>query len=306
VATFDLVSLGEPLWELSQVPGDEQRFLFGYGGDTSNAAIAAARLGARVAYVTRIGADAFGDRFLALWAAEGVDATGVARDAEAPTGGYLISHGPEGHAFSYLRAGSAASRLRPQDLPLEILRGARYFHCSAIGQAISANACDAVFAAIEAARAAGAKIAYDSNLRLKLWPLARARAVIEATIAQADDFLPSLEDARALSGREAPEAILDWALAKGARRVALKLGAEGVLACDGSARRRIAGHRVNAVDATGAGDCFAGALLARLAAGDDYWAALAYANAAAALATTGYGAVAPLPRPAQVEALLGR
>ncbi|HSG77096.1 MAG TPA: sugar kinase, partial [Burkholderiales bacterium] len=224
MARFDVVSLGEPLWELSQVPGDEERFLFGFGGDTSNAAIAAARLGARVAYVTRIGTDAFGDRFLALWRAEGVDTSGVARDAEAPTGGYLISHGPDGHQFSYLRAGSAASCMRAQDLPLDVLRGARFFHCSAISQAISASACDAVFAAIEAARAAGAKIAYDSNLRLKLWPLARARAVIEATIALADDFLPSLEDARALSGCEAPEAILDWALDKGAKRVALKLG----------------------------------------------------------------------------------
>ena len=54
----------------------------------------------------------------------------------------------------------------------------------------------------------------------------------------------------------------------------------------------------------GAGDCFAGALMARLVAGDDYWAALRYANAAAALTTMGYGAVAPLPRPVNVRALL--
>ena len=64
-------------------------------------------------------------------------------------------------------------------------------------------------------------------------------------------------------------------------------------------------HRVNAVDATGAGDTFAGALLARLLAGEDPLAAARYANAAAALSTTGYGAVAPIPREAAVRALLG-
>jgi 2-dehydro-3-deoxygluconokinase len=68
----------------------------------------------------------------------------------------------------------------------------------------------------------------------------------------------------------------------------------------------IAGHKVNAVDATGAGDCFDGAFLARLDAGDDLVAAARYANAAAALTTTGFGAVAPLPRREQVAAFLSR
>jgi 2-dehydro-3-deoxygluconokinase len=84
----------------------------------------------------------------------------------------------------------------------------------------------------------------------------------------------------------------------------LKLGARGALASDGVRRERISPHRVECVDATGAGDCFAGALLARLALGDDFWSAVRYANAAAALATTGFGAVAPLPRPEAVRRLL--
>jgi len=88
--------------------------------------------------------------------------------------------------------------------------------------------------------------------------------------------------------------------------VLLKLGPDGVVVSDGAARTRIPGHKVNAVDATGAGDCFCGAALARLAAGDALLVAARYANAAAALATTGFGAVAPLPRPDAVRALLGR
>jgi 2-dehydro-3-deoxygluconokinase len=290
--------------EFNQTPGEARRYLQGFGGDTMNAMIAAARQGARAGYVTRLGDDDFGKLFLDLWRDEGLDTAGVAIDPEAPTAVYFVTHGPQGHAFSYRRTGSAASRLSPANVPLDVIRRARFLHTSGITQGISPSACDAAFAAIDAARAAGARIAYDSNLRLKLWPLARARAVIKATIGLADYFLPSLEDMRALSGLEAPDAIVDWAHELGARHVALKLGADGVIASDGSRREHVAAHRIECLDATGAGDCFAGSFLARMSLGDDFWAAVRYANAAAALTCTGYGAVAPLPRPEAVLALL--
>jgi len=302
---FDLVALGEPLVELNRTRGASDQYLHGFGGDTSNCAIAAARLGARTAYVTRVGSDAFGREFLALWRSEGVDVSGVGVDAEAPTGIYFVTHGADGHEFSYLRAGSAASRLRPADLPLELIRAARVLHLSGISQAISASACDACFAAMEAARASGVKVSYDTNLRLKLWPLARARAIIRASLALADWALPSLEDAALVFGREEPDAILDACHADGAPLVVLRCGAKGCVVSDGRRRERITGHAVKAIDATGAGDCFDGAFAARLVAGDDAFAAARYANAAAALATTGYGAVAPLPRHREVVALLG-
>ena len=194
--------------------------------------------------------------------------------------------------------------VRPDDLPVELLREARIVHASGISEAISSSACDTVLHAFEAARAAGARVSFDSNLRLKLWPLARARATISATAAMADYFFPSLEDACALSGLDDPRAILDWCHRLGAKTVFLKLGADGALVSDGSRSERIDGHRVDAVDATGAGDCFCGACLARIAAGESIWNAARYANAAAALSTTGFGAVAPLPRPDAVRRLL--
>ncbi len=306
VTDIDVVSLGEPLYEFSQIPHSPGRYLQGFGGDTMNCAIAAARLGARVAYVTRLGDDEFGRQFLQLWRDEGLDTSGVTIDPEAHTALYFIAHGPAGHVFNYLRKGSAASRLSPADLPLELIARARYFHTSGISQAISASACDAVFAAIDAAKSAGAAFVYDSNLRLRLWPLARAREVITATLARADFFLLSLEDAEALCGLKDPDAILDWCHRAGAGVVALKLGAGGVIGSDSARRSRIEGFKVDCVDATGAGDCFAGALLARMSAGDDFWQGLRYANAAAALTTTGYGAVSPLPRPEAVRQLLNR
>jgi 2-dehydro-3-deoxygluconokinase len=304
-ARFDLVALGEPLVELNQTRSTSGEYLQGFGGDTSNCAIAAARLGAHAGYATRLGDDAFGRQFLELWRREGVDVTGVGIDPDAPTGVYFVTHGPGGHEFSYLRAGSAASRMQPKDLPLEVIRAAKVLHVSGISQAISAAACDACFAAIDAARAAGAKISYDTNLRLKLWPLPRARAIIRASLALADWALPSLEDAKLLFEREEPDAILDACHRDGAALVVLRCGAAGCVVSDGRRRERIAGHRVDVIDATGAGDCFDGAFAARFVAGDEPFAAARYANAAAALATTGYGAVAPLPHHAQVVALLG-
>jgi 2-dehydro-3-deoxygluconokinase len=143
-------------------------------------------------------------------------------------------------------------------------------------------------------------VALDSNLRLSLWPLVRAQACIRHAVSLCDLFLPSLEDMTALTGLTQAQDIIDWSHAQGAAQVVLKLGADGAIASDGKKQRTVPGHAVSAVDATGAGDCFAGNLLARLSAGDNLWDATAYANAAAALSVQGYGAVAPLPRHAAV------
>jgi 2-dehydro-3-deoxygluconokinase len=153
------------------------------------------------------------------------------------------------------------------------------------------------------ARGARATVSFDTNLRLRLWPLARARACIEAAIAMADIVFPSLDDAEALTGLKEPDAIADHYL-RLCPLVLLKLGPDGVLVATREGRRRIAGFPVEAVDATGAGDTFAGAFLARRLAGDEVEDAARYANAAAALSTLGYGAVAPIPREAEVRAFL--
>lgn len=303
----DILCMGEPMLELNQQPPNADGrvlYLEGHGGDTSNAAIAAARNGASAGMITGIGQDRPGDGFMALWAREGVATGTVLRRADAPTGLYIVTHDESGHDFTFYRTGSAASRYRPEDVPEAAIRAARVLHVSGISQAISTSACDAVFHAIGIARAAGVQVSYDTNLRLRLWPAARAAAVIHAAIAQADIALPSLEDARALTGLAAPEVIADFYLRLGCPLVLLKLGAEGVLLATPSRQVRLPGRQVAAVDATGAGDTFAGAFLARHIAGDDAITAARYANAAAALSTTGYGAVAPIPRQAAVEAFL--
>jgi 2-dehydro-3-deoxygluconokinase len=301
---FDVVALGEAMLEFNQTTPGQPQYLQGFGGDTSNAALAAARAGVRTAYLTRLGRDAFGDELMALWAREGVDTSGIERDAQAPTGIYFVTHGARGHEFSYRRAGSAASLMTPQWLPRALVRESKILHVSGISLAISPGARDTVFEAMAEARRAGTLVSFDSNLRLKLWSLDDARTAIVRAASQCDLFLPSVEDVTALNGLADPDAIIDWAHALGARQVVLKLGGDGAIASDGQRRERIAGHRVSAVDATGAGDCFCGNLLARIALGDSLGDAARYANAAAAVAVQGFGAVAPLPRPGQVKGLL--
>ena len=200
--------------------------------------------------------------------------------------------------------GSAASRMRPADLPRERIAAARVLHLSGITLAISDSSCDSAHAAIDIARAAGVTVSFDTNLRLKLWPLARARALIFDAIARCDLCLPSLDDLQTLTGLSDPDALVDHCLRLGARRVALKLGAAGALVADAHERHRIAPHPCRPVDATGAGDTFGGAFVARRLAGDDLRTAGAYAAVAAALSTEGYGAVAPIPDAAAVRRAL--
>lgn len=301
----EILALGEPMVEFNQTGGGRQ-YLQGFGGDTSNAAIAAARQGARVGYVSALGDDVYGRMLRDLWSAEGVDHADVRTDTDAFTAIYFVNHDDTGHHFSFFRKGSAASRMKPQDLPRERIAQAKILHLSGISAAISDTACDTCFAAIDIARSAGVKVSFDTNLRLKLWPIARARAVMRELIRLSDICLPSLEDVSAVSGLTDPDALLDFCLGLGAKVVALKMGDQGAYVTDGRERLRIAPHPCRPVDATGAGDTFGGAMLARLVAGDPLEDAARYATVAAALSTEGYGAVEPIPRAAQVRAAMAK
>ena len=301
--TVDLLCMGEPMLEFNQLPlqpDGTRHYLEGHGGDTSNAAIAAARQGARVGYITALGQDMPGDSFLALWAREGVDASTVIRTDRWLTGVYFVTHDDTGHHFLHYRTNSAAAMYTPADLPEATIAASRMFYVSGISQGISSTAADAVFAAIDIARRNGVKVAYDTNYRPRLWRPARAAAVMHAAMAETDYALPGIEDVHILTGLTDPDAMLDFYLRLGPRVVVLKMGESGAYLATPECRVRIPRHAVRVVDATGAGDAFCGSFLARILAGDAPEPAARYANVAAALKCTGYGAVAPIPRPADV------
>ena len=305
----DLLCMGEPMLEFNQLPlrpDGTRHYLEGHGGDTSNAAIAAARQGARVGYITALGNDMPGDSFFALWAREGVDASTVIRTDRWQTGVYFITHDAQGHHFLHYRANSASAMYAQADLPEAAIAAARMLYVSGISQGISYSAADAVFAAIDIARRNGVAVAYDTNYRPRLWPPARAAAVMHAAMAQTDYALPGIEDVRTLTGLADPDAMLDFYLRLGPKVVVLKMGESGAYLATPEHRVRIPKHDVQVVDATGAGDTFCGSFLARILAGDGPERAARYASVAAALKCTGYGAVAPIPRAADVLAVLNR
>jgi len=303
----DILALGEAMVEFNQTgdPGG-RLYLQGFGGDTSNFAVSAARQGAKVGYLSALGDDVYGAMLRAMWREEGIDDSGVATDVDAFTAIYFVTHDAAGHHFSFFRRGSAASRITFAQLPHEAIAAARVLHVSGISLAISETARETCLAAMRAARAAGALVSFDTNFRATLWPRATARAAIDEAIALADICLPSHDDLAALTGLGAPEDLIAHCLARGARIVALKHGAEGAWIADRTQRVRIAPHPCRPVDATGAGDAFGGAFVARIVAGDGLEAAGRYAAATAALSTEGYGAVEPIPRAGRVrEALRG-
>lgn len=304
----DIIALGEPILEMNAVDegdlGASGVFKAGFGGDTSNFSVAAARAGGNVGYLTRLGADAFGDAYIELWKREGIDASFVERDRTANTGMYFITRRAGKHAFTYFRAGSAASRMTPEFLPRDYIAGAKLLHVSGITQGISTSACDAAFAAMDMAREAGVPVSYDPNLRLALWPLARARAAIHEAISNADMVFPSLEDARDLTGLDAAEDIVRYYMAMGPKLVALKLGPDGALLGRDGELTRFTAFKVDAIDCSGAGDAFSGTFAANFVAGRPEEECMRRALAAGALTTTGLGCVTPIPNRAKVEAFL--
>ena len=154
------------------------------------------------------------------------------------------------------------------------------------------------------ARENGVKVSYDSNLRLKLWPLARARAVIHEAMSQCNIAFPSLDDSEHLTGLTNPDAVADFYLSLGAALVVLKMGKDGSMVATGERRERKAPKKCEPVDSTGAGDTFDGAFLAKYLEHGDPFRAAEYANAAAALTTMGMGAVTPIPTRKKVEAFV--
>jgi 2-dehydro-3-deoxygluconokinase len=303
--TPEIISMGEPLIEFNQTggPGSNQ-YLQGFGGDSSNFVIAASRQGARGGYITAVGDDTYGQMFLDLWRADGVDTSAVKVDPAAQTGLSFVTHSEKGHAFHYYRAGSAASRISPADIDRTYVAAATVMHISGIGLAISATACDACYTAVETAKAAGRMVSFDTNLRLRLWSKERARAVITDMMGQCDICLPSYDDVVVLTGLENEDALVDFALARGAKIVALKLGERGAIVASATERHRIPPYPVTPIDATGAGDTFGGSFVTRLIRGDGLLAAGRYAAVAAAISTTGFGAVAPIPSAERVKKAL--
>jgi 2-dehydro-3-deoxygluconokinase len=262
---LDVVTLGEAmLMFVAEEVGlleDVRRFAKRTAGAETNVAIGLARLGFKVGWQSRLGTDSMARFLLAAIGAEGVDCSRVVRDPTQRTGFLFKGRVDDGSdpPIEYHRKGSAASQLGPADIDEAWIAGARHLHVSGVFPALSASTLAATRKAMAVARAAGATIGFDPNLRPTLWPSRDAmRESINELAANADWVLPGIEEGRLLTGRDTPEAIARFYRERGASRVVVKLGADGAYCDDGDAGTgHVAAFPVAAViDTVGAGDGF--------------------------------------------------
>jgi 2-dehydro-3-deoxygluconokinase len=305
----EIISMGEPMAEFCATSEGrlQQVTLFkrGWGGDTSNFAVAVARLGGEAGYLCRIGDDGFGKSFMDLWKNEGVDASRVVVEGNSFTAVYFISLlDGGGHEFTYYRAGSAASHYSPGNLDEAYVGGARVLHSSGISLAVSQSLREAVFKAASVCKGAGGLFSFDPNVRPKLWPIGTARAVTERAFRMADIVLASIEDMDLLYGIRDPIEAAMKLRDMGVEAVVVKLGGDGCYVSKGDESFRAPGFKVDVLDTTGSGDAFDGAFVLGLLEGWGLRDTADFANAVGALTATGHGAVAPIPNRAEAFRLM--
>jgi sugar/nucleoside kinase (ribokinase family) len=272
--TLDLITLGEGMVQLAAQTTGPLRHVRGYevhaAGSELNVAIGAARLGLRVGWISRVGADGFGDLLVAAARAELVDTSCVVRSADEPTGVFFVQRGyPDGQSSSiYYRAGSAGSLLSVDDLDPSYLGRTAIFHTSGISLAASPELNGAARAATQAAAAAGARRSFDVNYRAKLWSVDAARPALERALADSDIAFCSLADARAVWEVPDAEAALELVGSFGPAHVVVSCGAEGaIMATPDGAVVRSEAFPTQVVDPTGAGDAFCAAVLTGISRG---------------------------------------
>ena len=277
-------------------------------GAELNVATGLARLGFKVGWMSRVGADSFGQFVRGVLALEGIDAQCVQTDARYPTGFQLKSKNDDGSdpTVEYFRRGSAASHLSADDFKRDYVLGARHLHLSGVAPAISATSRELAFMLAREMRAAGRTITFDPNLRPTLWSSeAEMVQTLNELASFADWVLPGVSEGRILTGSDDPATIARFYLERGARGVIVKLGAEGAYFAtqEGECGRVRAQPVANVVDTVGAGDGFAVGVVSALLEGRALHDAVARGNRIGALAVQVVGDSEGLPTRAQLAAL---
>lgn len=304
----DLVTLGEVLLRLA-IPSPARietvrRLDVQIGGAEANVAAAAARLGARVAWISALPDNAWGERVRRELAGHGVDCGGVRMVAHARLGTYYLEYGapPRPISVLYDRRDSAFARLTTNDVDWEPVRRARIVHLSGITPALGA----ASRALVERACAEARELSFDLNYRATLWSPADAREFVSAVLPRVRYLYVGAEEARTVFGFQGtPETQLQ-ALARLAPKATISLmqGADGCTVLDGGrVLRPTRRYDVQVVDPIGAGDAYVGGFLRAVLRGGGVQEAIDGGQAVAALKCSIWGDIA-LVTPRDVEELM--
>ncbi|WNV89455.1 sugar kinase [Umezawaea sp. Da 62-37] len=254
------------------------------GGAESNVACHLARLGVPSAWVSAVGADAFGRAVLDAVGGTGVDVTAVHVDPERPTGLYVKEADAAGSPVRYYRRGSAASAMGPETLEGLDLTGVRLVHVSGITAALS-DSCLALLREVLTKPRDGLLVSFDLNWRPALWH-DRDPAVLRELANAADIVLAGADEAEAVWGTGDPSALRE--LLPGPTSIVVKLGEHGATLVEDDTHTYQPALRVDVVEPVGAGDGFAAGYLAAHLAGDPPGRRLraGHLQAAAVLLTT--------------------
>lgn len=309
----DITAVGEILIDLTQSGLTEQsipRFDANPGGAPANLAVAAARLGARTAFVGKVGNDSFGAFLRRCLEDNGVDVSGMTVDPVQHTTLAVVALDKTGErTFSFYRDPSADVALSEADIPAALLENTRFLHFGSVSLTAEPARSATLYAA-KTAKAQGALISYDPNYRPSLWPdEATAVARMAEPLGMVDVLKVSDEELPLLTGTEDPESGSAILAEKGISLVLVTLGPKGAFYRFKGQTGHVPGVPCTVGDTNGAGDTFFGAALSQLAKlpsldaleVPELESILALANKAASITTSRHGAIPAMPTLEEVQ-----
>jgi len=301
--SLDIISIGECMVELST----SESLIYAeslnkyYGGDTLNTAVAAARLGSKVGYITRVGRDSFQTYLLDSWQAENIDTSNI-KIVEGFNGLYILSIQEGNHKeYVFYRKKSAATTLSIDDISEDYIKQANIVYSTGIAQSLSASTRGAVKKAFQLAKDNGCLVAYDPNYRERIWDAEEANIAMEEILDCVDIILlNNNHDAEWLIDLNSPDKIIKYFWDKGVTTVAVKMGKKGCAIGYNGEISTVESKETILVDSTGAGDAFNGGFLHGIACGYTPFESANLASIVSGEQIKGIGAVKSIPYREQV------
>jgi 2-dehydro-3-deoxygluconokinase len=304
---MDVITFGESMVLFNPSKKGPLRYVSQFektiGGAESNVAIALARLGHQVSWVSRLGDDEFGLFIRNFIRGEGVDTSSITFDPTRPTGIFFKErHDAKDPKVNYYRTFSAASCMGRTHLKESEIAKAKFLHITGITAALSPSCRDLIYYALDIAKKHKVMVVFDPNIRLKLWSEDEAQEVLMDIASKSDIVLPGIEEGRLLTGEVTAEKIAKRLIQNGAKAVVVKLGAQGAFYHTEEKQEYVGGFKIESVvDTVGAGDGFAAGFISGLLRGWSYQQAVALGNRVGASAVTVPGDVEGYPYWSEID-----
>ena len=303
----DITALGEILIDLTQTQPDEKGiplFAANPGGVPANLAVAASRLGAKTAFIGKIGKDAFGDFLRKTLQENHVDTAGLSVDEKEHTTLAVVSLDSKGErSFCFYRDPGADGSLCWEDVPEESLKDTKILHFGSLSLVFD-DPRHATMEAVRRAKENGAWISYDPNYRPSLWPDEETAVMrMKEPLSEVDILKVSDEELPLLTGTDDPAEGTAILQQYGIALIFVTQGADGAFYRFGEKIGQVPGVACKVADTNGSGDTFFGAALSRLVrfgslqdlTEEELKEIVGFANRAASLTTSRHGAIPAMP-----------